>query len=479
MKRLEVKTLTLSDPDGWDSWLQSRTELNGPVAAYNTIPLIYRCVRLRADSLSSVEMNFYDRDGKRMDEVPLPFRDVDWAHFLWLTSVSLDLCGASFALRVANQYGIERGLQWINPFGITVEVNQQTGMVEFRRTSSVVGDTRTLSADEVLYIREFNPSDDIRPGTGAVQVAINDARLLNNVKSFSSQYFKNGAMPITILGVGNAPQAEAEKLATLFRQIISGVRNAFRVVALSGDIKPTTITPDPVDLAMTELTDESRRSIAAAFGIPQTMLEDAANYATAVEHTRQFWTNTIRPLGLRITGAINKQILAGTGITARLEFDELDIFQEDEAQRADSLAKLVAAGMPLVMACDVLGYDIADQQREELVKLASNAAQVALPQPAQEPTQKDFRSALFMWRRDALAAFRGKKSAEIEFDHPAVPENVAKFIRYELGGCSTEDDINLVFTKAKQLARGEDAEALDIAGDLRRARVLLERMSHA
>ena len=64
-----------------------------------------------------------------------------------------------------------------------------------------------------------------------------------------------------------------------------------------GKVTPQTLTPPPKDLEMKELNNQARHNVAMAFGIPQTMLEDAANYATAGEHRLSFWQDTVRPAG--------------------------------------------------------------------------------------------------------------------------------------------------------------------------------------
>ena len=48
----------------------------------------------------------------------------------------------------------------------------------------------------------------------------------------------------------------------------------------------------------------------------------------------------------------------------RLEFkfEELDIFQEDENERADLLNKLVNAGLPVEVALSMAGYELTEEQ---------------------------------------------------------------------------------------------------------------------
>jgi hypothetical protein len=100
-----------------------------------------------------------------------------------------------------------------------------------------------------------------------------------------------------------------------------------------------------------------------AFGIKQTLLDsEAANYATAQEDRLAFYEDTIKPRARLFSDALNEQLLARDGLRIEFRFNEMDIFQEDENDRADLLNKLTMAGLPIEVALELAGYDLTDEQ---------------------------------------------------------------------------------------------------------------------
>jgi hypothetical protein len=119
-------------------------------------------------------------------------------------------------------------------------------------------------------------------------------------------------------------------------------------------------------LAMPELTNEARHNIADSFGIPLPMLENPSNRSVTEELRLSFYQDTMQPRGKMIAGVINNQLLKPIGFELQFNFNQLDIFQTDEAERAGSLDQLVAAQVPLDLAMEILGYDLDEEQWDRL-----------------------------------------------------------------------------------------------------------------
>jgi HK97 family phage portal protein len=524
---------TIVNIPGWVDMFGNGEKLSGGIGAYAKIPLVYRCTRLISDSLASVDLKVYKGKGKQKQEVEWPF-EIDTFDWTWRTVSSILLLGASYSVGQRNILGMDIGLEWIDPTTVTPELDRESREIYFRRNDGVVGGKTAWGADEMVYIREVNFGDGVKPGPSAVSVAMGDANLTNFMTKFVSYYFEQGAMPLTILPIpANTSDSEVKRVEKMFKSMASGIRRAWSIMALragkdSG--QPFTLTPPLKDLAMPQLDTKVRKAIADAFGIPITMLDDAANYATASEHNSQFWKTCIRPHGKRIASVLNKY-LKRYGIYAEYAFEELDEFQEDEANRADSVVKLTDAGMPLLVALDVLGYDLTKDQIEAIAAeverrrkvqeqiaqaeagggstpaLQNDAAQASSPtggaaqanspigtsngdgkNPPSTPLQEggQIRSALYHWKRAALVSIKTGHGVNIDFDHPAIPEEMAELIRVELGSCKSTDDVHIVFKRAREWikeenplnppsglrTRGADGEML---AELKRANDLLER----
>lgn len=445
-----------------------------PVEAY-TVPLVFRCTKLISDSGSSVRLRFYSKGSKDEKEKDSPFPGWNVSDWTWKTIASLLAYGAAYSVILKNQAGRTIGLQWMNPSTMSVEFIN--GQKVFKQTGTVVGgQKREWTSEEMFYLREFSFKDDYSPGISATQVAIPDAYLIRYLTRFASQYFEGGAMPVTLLPMNPfTPDTEVKRLEGVFRSLMTGLRRAWGIIGIkTGETKPFTLTPPLKDLVMPPLYQQARRAVTEAFGVPQTMVEDAANYATAKEHRLSFWQDTVKPFGRRIADGLNEQVFGKMALRSQYAYDELEIFQEDEADRAASLAALVGAGMPLDMAMDRLGYEMTDAERVRLQNLLKPVVAPA------EPTQKDIRSALFQWKRVALASINSGHSANVEFDNPLIDDDLADVIREGLSQCRSANEIHSVFAQARQILKGVVPEVVKpdsgddkLADELKRATDLL------
>ena len=320
---------------------------------YSNCPALYRAVQLRANALSSVP--YVIRRGTT--EVPWPFPQ-ELSKLLYEMETSLMLNGAAYVLKQQPNTGGTRtvGLQWLNPFTVQVKYVGGVTTVEQHVQGRRYG---PWPIERLLYMREFSITDDVGPGLAPARVALTAAGLRVNINDFASAFFQGGAQPMTLLTIdGNPAPTEVERTERFFKRTVTGLRNAFRVLALRHSVKVEAITPPLNSMAMPELAEHTLREIASAFGIPLTLLEsNAANYATAYNETRNFYEQTISPRLMNYASAINAQLLKPLGLECEFMPEELSVFQEDEAARAGSLLTLVQAGVSLYSAMEMLGYD--------------------------------------------------------------------------------------------------------------------------
>lgn len=489
MIKKEVKAI-LSDPK-WEEYFNlGNGKISGPDRAYALVPIVFRCLQLRCDALSSVPLNLYKR-GKD-DKVPWQdlwpaFSPSDWT---WDMAAALTLKGAAYSIKLrANGIGKVQGLQTVNPFAVTVETKTTTDAktgakgvdILFRAPDLIGGSRDGWTRDEICYIKMYNPTNDVLPGPSPMAVGLQDSNLIYYMTRFLSKFFEDGAMPVTILSVSErTSDDEITRFQGLFKRALQGLKNAWSVMVLRGGDKmaPFKLTPDIKDMTIPTLEDRARRAFAAAMGIPQTMIEDAANFATAKEHSKQFWTATERPLGIRIQSALNRDVLWPMGYEARYDFDEMDVFQEDENERATSLAALVNAGMDLITACEILGYKLTDDQMTRIAEKISAPAPAAQPaQPVEvAPSGAATRSALFNWKAAALKALKSGHAADIDFDNPAIPETVEDAIHEGLQNSTTPEQVHELFAEAKEWIH-TPLDHARIEAQLQRANELLGKVS--
>lgn len=442
MRVVDERVKAITHVPGWLEGTGSSglDRIGGTADAYGYVPLIYRAVRLRCDAISSVPMHVYAVRGGSEREWPF---SAPMSELIWRTEAALLLTGAAYWEKMQNRVRTV-DIQWLNPY--SMEVSYQNGQITFRQNLSAANQG-SWTAEQMVYFREFGIKDDFTPGVSSAEVALEDARLLRYLTRFAAHYFDNGAMPVTLLGFEYTPsQAEVDRVQGWFRRMASGISNAFRVLGLRGKISPQMLTPVPKDLEMPALNNQARHNVAMAFGIPQTMLEDAANYATAGEHRLSFWQDTVRPRGRIYEDVINSQLLNPMGLKIHFDFEEMGIFQVDEAQRSGALLNLVQSGVDTQTALEVLGYQL---NEEQLRRMENEQA------PETPPVENDLVGELRRWERKALKRVKAGRPAACSFDSQVIPAGLSGAVEGSLAGVTSADAVRMIFADVLAYVEGE------------------------
>jgi HK97 family phage portal protein len=462
-----------------------RDTINTVSAAIAFVPLVNRAMQLRADALASVPLYFTKLDGETEVEPPL---EVDWRNLLWHTEASLCTEGANYIEKIprirSQKVG---GLKWINPTTMSRPklLRTEDGSIDYE-FSQKDRPSVTWNLSSMIYMREFSLSDDVGPGNSPTKVAMNDAALIRYMSRFAARYFEGGAMPITLVSVeGLSDTDEIKRVEGFFNRAITGLRRAFRVLAVSRQIEAKVISQPLKDLAMPELNEQARHAVSLAFGIPQTMLEDAANFATSKEHRLSFWQDTVQPRGDRIAEQFNRQLLSKMGIQMHMAFEELDIFQEDENDRGATVELYTRAintdPEAAAFVMEFMGVDLDDDQQKRLAALIADRKAKPEPtttpappaDPAAEtvtetpPAKAAWTDDMGRWERKALRVLKESGNAVCTFDSETIPARLREKIDAGLADCKTADDVKHLFdiqpvtaTKAPQYRDNPDTKAL-------------------
>lgn len=443
-----VKTIT-SVP-GWVEMLTSDGVPDSVAALYKRVPILFRAIQLRCDALSSVPVNIYEGEENKV-EWPYPTK---LGELLWRWEASCLLSGAAFGELVTNKSGYRKDVRYRNPFDMTVKYTN--GILDFRQNSSGATWKNDLRAGtyEMFYLAEYDPSQDVLPGVGAAIASKIDAKLLYAISKFPEMYFEGGAMPVTLLGIDSNDRNEIERIQNWFKRSATAVKNAFRVLGVrAGSINPVTLTPPLKDLSFPELNDIAKDNIAMAFGIKQTLLDsEAANYATAQEDRLSFYEDTIKPRARLFEDALNEQLLARDGLRLEFQFNEMDLFQEDENDRADLLNKLVNAGLPVEVALSMAGYELTEEQAA-MLDTHQEQADERLDDSTNDNSSQNPRfggesdsqiTELRKWQK--MAEKRVKEGKPLrEFESAVIEPSLHGAISGALEGVKTVDDVRQIF----------------------------------
>ncbi|HRT92703.1 MAG TPA: phage portal protein, partial [Anaerolineaceae bacterium] len=317
---------------------------------------------------------------------------------------------------------------------------------------------------DMVYIKEFSYSDDLTSGISTVQACLNDAGLMNYQTRFASRFFEAGAMPIVLVSADGLIEEEKQRIQNFFSKLASGVGNAWRALATRTKLTPEVVSQDLDKMTMPELYAQATKNIANAFGIPVNMFSGDDNYASADSHRMQFWQDTVRPRGRIVEEALNRQVLKPMGLRMEFAFDEMDIFQEDETQRAQAFSLYVEAGVNPMVAKEMLGIE------------SNTDIPFMAPQPEPIETEKpldvtvDVTAEFEKWERKALKRIKDGKSADCQFDSELIPLAIQDEIHAALKLCVEPDEVKRVFG-----GEYESPQDIGLYKELKRANELLER----
>ena len=421
--------------------------IDSVAAAYSNVPMIYRAVKMRCDALSSVPIHIYKND----NEVDWPF-PCDMRDLIWRMEADLLGAGVSTVLKLRNRVRV-LDLQRLNPFTVAIHYDNANGLT-FSQSGKVWPES------DMVYIKEFSYSDDLTSGISTVRACLNDAGLMNYQTRFASRFFEAGAMPIVLVSADGLIEEEKQRIQNFFSKLASGVGNAWRVLATRTKLTPEVVSQDLDKMTMPELYAQATKNIANAFGIPVNMFSGDDNYASADSHRMQFWQDTVRPRGRIVEAALNRQVLKPIGLHMEFAFDEMDIFQEDETQRAQAFSMYVNAGVNPLVAKEILGIE-ADENMPFMAEK---------PEADEKENPLDVTAEFERWERKSLKRLKEGKTADCQFDSELIPLAIQDEIHAALKLCVEPDEVKRVFG-----GEYESPQDIGLYKELKRANELLER----
>ncbi len=427
---------------GWLENLNNEGLPNSTAALYSQVPLIYRAVRLCADALAAVPVKIMS--GKDT-EVNWPYPE-PLETLIWKADVSLQLTGGAYWEPVKNQYGYKKTVLYRNPWGM--DVKYKDGKIHFKQGRAEWVNDPAAGKYELVYFAEFDPAQDILPGVGAAEVATIDGQLLAALSKFPKNYFEGGAMPVTLLGIDTTDKNEIERIEGWFKRSVTSIKNAFRVLGIrAGAITATNLTPPLEQLAMPELSQEAKKNIYTAFGIPESMLDTtASNFATAQEARLGFYEDKIKPRARLFENVINQQLLANEKepLTIKFDFEAMPLFQQDESKRAQVLHELTASRIPLRLAIDLAGYTLS---KEQLAML--DVAPEPEPRPVVPVLADAVGDEMRRWQRMAEKRIKDGKPIR-DFESDIIPAALNGAIAGQLEDAKGLEDVRAVFKSVIQ-----------------------------
>lgn len=383
--------------------------------AYQTVPYLYRACTLRANTVAAIPYSILS-DGEELEE----HAQIDtWlTNALYMAELSRVLYGAAYFLIEANRFNENITPRYIPRAYVSPAVDPVNGVTGFR-VSFV---SESIPFDKMIYIWEPNPASEVAPGPAPAYVALQAAGVLGALDAMASQYFRNGAVPITAVKVPpSAGKEERAELKTWFQRFASGLRNAFGFLPVSQGTEFETIGATLKDSQASELTDSQRINVAVGLGVPPTLLNgNSANYATANSEMMGFYLHTVIPSAKYIQQKFNTQLFERMGLELRFDFDKLEIMQAQLLEQAQAVSELtggkaiisVNEARGLLEMEEVPGGDWKEESTTVTPPPQFGAASTAsLPAPVAEPD--DDEEQIKAWMTASLTLYRAGSGAAV------------------------------------------------------------------
>ena len=318
---------------------------------FTTNAIVYRAVRIVAESVGSLDFVLYDGANELtahplIDLIKRPNPRQDGAALMEALSAHLLLAGNAYAeaVTLAEEGGVAprvRELYALRPDRMKVMPGPDGWPQAYEYT--VAGQTarfdQSAPQPPVLHLTLFNPLDD-HYGLSPLEAAAVAIDTHNAAATWNKSLLDNAARPSGALiydsnGGAVLSAAQFERLKTELDKQYQGTANAGRPLVLEGglDWKPMSFAPKDMDFM--EAKHAAAREIALAFGVPPMLLAIPGDntYSNFQEANRVFWRTGVLPLANRIAAALTQWLAPSFGEGLRLapDTDRIEALSADRA----------------------------------------------------------------------------------------------------------------------------------------------------
>ena len=311
---------------------------------------------------------------KRLNSQPNPYQDINTFRRNIITDFILD--GNIFIYWDGEHL-------YHQPSNKMVIHSSTTNFIEKYTFNEVIN----FKPNEIIHIRE-NSMTSIYRGTSRLKSAVRTIRLLDSMRTFQDNFFKNGAVPGLVLKSPNTlSQKIKDRLIASWQDKYNPGSGGKRPLVLDGglEIDPiTTINFKELDF-QTSISD-NEKIILKALGIPPILL-DSGNNANLRPNMRMYYLETILPIVKKINAGYERFF----GFTLVEDTADVVALQPELSDQGNFYSTLVNTGiMKPNEARDKLGLEPdSDPASDELRVPANIAGSAVNPNEGGKPPKGD------------------------------------------------------------------------------------------
>lgn len=282
-----------------------------------TIPAVYSCVRLLAETLASIPLLVYRRDSKGgkyrenghslypiLHDQPNPFMTSFTFRETLMAHVSL--WGNAYAEIERDGNGDVKHLWPLNPTMTEPEITKN-GTSIYRTV--IDGKGFVIPGENILHIPGL--SFDGLKGKSVIKWASESLGLSKAIEKYGNMFFGRGGNPSGILKSDKKmTDDEKKRLKISWNEAHEGLSRQFRVAVLDQTLNWQQIGINPEDSQALETRKYSRSEIASMFRVPPHMIGDLerATFSNIEHQSIEFAIYTIRPWAVRFEQAQNAKL---------------------------------------------------------------------------------------------------------------------------------------------------------------------------
>ncbi|MGB3455810.1 MAG: phage portal protein [Litorimonas sp.] len=292
-------------------------------------PVVYRCVRMIAESAGSVPLAQETRQ-------PLPGGTVEALERFY---AFLQVSGSAYLQALELDRDVV-ALRAVRPDTVTplVDAAGRPAGFEVRTDRGREAHRRDPLTGRcaVMGLTLFDPLSET-DGQSPLRAAATSVDLHNQGTRWAKSLLDNSARPSGALvynGSGGLTREQVEHLKAELEQNFSGPARAGRPMVLEGGLDWKTMGLSPSDMDFAQSRREAARDIALAFGVPPMLLgipgdNTFSNYAEA---NRAFWRQTVLPLVGRTSRALSQWLSAfGEEVSLRPDLEAVTALSGERA----------------------------------------------------------------------------------------------------------------------------------------------------
>ena len=317
---------------------------------------VWACVKLRAETISTLPLHLYDSDKKIAKDHDLyrilhdsPNADMCASEFWQIQSASLDLWGNAYSYisRRANRSVIS--LEPLFPSEM-VKKRLKDGSFEYHYTEN--GKVKIYSDDEILHFKGFTL--DGYMGLSAIQFFAQTIGMQFDANNQAQDWFKNGLKVGGFLESGETTLTKEQRHSLRESlSMFSRPENAGKYMVLEAGMKVASaanIRINPVDAQLLESRYFGIEEICRAFGVPPQLIghtNKASSWASSLEQTNQgFLTYSLNPQLVRYEQTIaRKLLLPQDKYKYRPKFSVDGLLRADVAKRSEYYVRMTQNGL--------------------------------------------------------------------------------------------------------------------------------------